>query len=84
MSQGLNMRAFIGLGFLLAANAADAQTYVTTVNRSTDSVTTTGGGYRPTRTQTSHTSSTSTYTTTITRAGVYRPMGAGGYNPMGQ
>jgi hypothetical protein len=78
------MRLLVCLGFLLAANAAEAQTYVTTVNRSTDSVTTTGSGYSATTKRTSHTSSTSTYTTTVTRVGVYRPMGAGGYYPMGQ
>ena len=33
VAQGLTMRVFVCLGFLLAANAANAQTTTTTVNR---------------------------------------------------
>lgn len=79
------MRVFVCLGFLLAATAANAQGYTTTVNRATNTVTTTGNGYTATTTRSS-TSSTgaTTYTTTVTRApGGYQPMGNGGYNPMG-
>ena len=46
------MRAFICMGLLLAASAANAQGYTTTVNRSTNSVTTTGNGYTATTSQT--------------------------------
>ena len=75
------MRALIGLGFLLAATAADAQTYTTTINRDAKSVTTSGAGYSATTTQ----SGSNTYTTTVTRnsGGGFQPMGAGGYHPMG-
>jgi hypothetical protein len=69
------MRVPVCLGFLLLATAAHAQSTPTTVNRQTNSVTTTGQGYGATTTRTS---STTTYTTTITRnPGGYQPMGAG-------
>jgi hypothetical protein len=83
MSQGHHMRIFVCLGFLLAASAADAQTYNTTVNPATNTVTTTGNGYTATTTRSSNSSSGTTYTTTVTRTGGYQPMGSGGYNPMG-
>lgn len=77
------MKFLICLGFLLAATAASAQGYTTTVDRAANSVTT-GHGYTATTTQTSSSPNGRTYTTTITRApGGYQPMGAGGYNPMG-
>ena len=78
------MRIFVCLGFLLAAGAANAQTYTTTVDRSNNTVTTIGNGYTSTTTQTSRSSTGSTYTTTITRSGGYQPMGSGGYNPLGR
>ncbi|HET7492590.1 MAG TPA: hypothetical protein VFK01_11990 [Bradyrhizobium sp.] len=73
------MRVFVCLGFLLAAHAANAQTYTTTVERSSNTVTTTGSG----RTSTSQTTSHSTYTTVVSRPRRYQPTGASGYNPMG-
>jgi hypothetical protein len=77
------MRAFVCLGVLLAAGAAQAQTYTTTVSPDRQSVTTTGNGYSATTTRTSGSPNGSTYTTTVTRSGGYQPMGSGGYNPMG-
>ncbi|HLZ01680.1 MAG TPA: hypothetical protein VKR55_05935 [Bradyrhizobium sp.] len=81
----MTMRVFVCLGLLLAATAANAQGYTTTVNRATNTVTTTGNGYTATTTRTSNSSGGATYTTTVTRApGGYQPMGSGGYNPMGR
>ncbi len=73
------MRVFVCLGFLLAANAANAQTYTTTTDRSSNAVTTSSSG----RTSTTQTVSHSTSTTVVTRPRRYQPTGAGGYNPMG-
>jgi hypothetical protein len=75
------MKAFLCLALLLAASAAQAQSYTAAVNRATNGVTV-AGGYT-TMTQISHSSSGATYTTTVTRSGGHQPMGNGGYNPMG-
>ena len=84
------MRITGSLIFLLAAaTAANAQTYTTVINRDAKSVTTTApNGTKATTRQVARSSSGATYTTTITRSGSsqgsnYRPMGAGGYKPMG-
>jgi TPP-dependent pyruvate/acetoin dehydrogenase alpha subunit len=77
------MRVFVCLSVVLAAGVAQAQTYTTTVNRDSHTVTTTGNGVTATTKQISSLSTTATYTTTITRAGGYHPMGAGGCSPMG-
>jgi hypothetical protein len=79
------MKILACLGFVLAAaTAANAETYTTVVNRDAKTVTTTApNGTTATTTQVSRTSSGASYTTTITRAGSYQPMGAGGYQPMG-
>lgn len=82
--KGITMRAFVSLGFLLAATAAHAQTYTTVVNRDTKTVTTTGPTATATTVQTSSSGSSATYTTTVTKkSGGYQPMGSG-YNPMGR
>src|SRR3954454_7038678 len=79
------MRFFVCFGFLLAATAAQAQTYTTVVNGNTKTVTTTGPTATATTVQTSSSGSTRTYTTTITKnGGGYQPMGGSGYNPMGR
>jgi hypothetical protein len=79
------MRFFVCFGFLLAATAAQAQTYTTVVNGNTKTVTTTGPNATATTVQTSSSGSTRTYTTTITKnGGGYQPMGGSGYNPMGK
>jgi hypothetical protein len=84
-SKGITMRFLACLGFLLAATAANAQTYTTVVNRDAKTVTTTGPTATVTTTQTARTGSTATYTTTVNRTGGgYQPMGAGGYNLMGK
>jgi hypothetical protein len=77
------MRILAWFGFMLAATAANAQTYTTVVNRDAKTVTTTGPNATATTTQTARTSSSATYTTTITRTGGYQPMGPSGYHPMG-
>jgi hypothetical protein len=79
------MRILTGLAFLLAATAADAQTYTTIVNREAKTVTTTGPNATAVTTQVARTSNGATYSTTITRNGGsgYQPMGASGYHPMG-
>ncbi len=74
---------FVCLGFLLAGSAADAQTY-TTISRTTNSTTTTGGSFTEPAKKVSRTTNSVTYVTTITRKGGYQPMGSGGYHPMGQ
>lgn len=83
MLQELAMRILVCLGFVLAASVANAQTY-TTINRTTNSTTTTGGSFTAAPKQVSRTTTSVTYITTITRKGGYQPMGAGGYHPMGQ
>jgi hypothetical protein len=83
--KGIIMRVFVCFGFLLAATAAQAQTYTTVVNSNTKTVTTTGPTATATTVMTSKSGSTATYTTTITKnGGSYQPMGSGGYNPMGR
>jgi hypothetical protein len=82
-SKGITMRVLACFAFLLAATAANAQTYTTVVNRDAKTVTTTGPTATVTTTQTARTGSSATYTTTVNRTGGYQPMGAGGYNPMG-
>src|SRR3954449_2303966 len=84
-SKGITMRVLACFAFLLAATAANAQTYTTVVNRAAKTVTTTGPTATVTTTQTARTGSTATYITTVNRTGGggYQPMGAGGYNPMG-
>jgi hypothetical protein len=77
------MKAFVCLGFLLAATAADAQSVTTVVNRDNGTVTSTGPTTTVRTVQTSRVGNTTTYTTTVTRTGGYQPMGAGGYRPMG-
>jgi hypothetical protein len=81
---GFTMKVWICLGSLLAATAANAQTYTTVVNREAKTVTTTGPTATATTVQTARTGTTATYTTTITRTGGYQPMGPGGYKPMGR
>src|ERR1700740_433488 len=71
--RSLAMKVFVCLGFVLAAGVANAQTYTTTVNRTTNSTSTTGGGFTA-ATQTSRTTNTVTYTTTVRRTGGYQPM----------
>jgi hypothetical protein len=78
----LKMKALLCLGFLLAATAANAQTYTTTVSADKKTVITTGPNVTAT-TQISRNANVTTRTTTITRNGGYQPMGAGGYHPMG-
>ena len=70
------MRVLACLGFLLAATAADAQTYTTVVNRDAKTVTTTGPTATITTTQIARTGSSATYTTTVSRTGGYQPMGS--------
>jgi hypothetical protein len=83
--QGITMRILICLGLMLAATAADAQTYTTIVNRETKTSTTTGPTATATTTEVARTANSTTYTTTVTRnGGGYQPMGAGGYRPMGR
>ena len=79
------MRILTCLGFLLAATAANAQTYTTVINRDAKTVTTTApDGTTATTRQVARTSSGATYNTTISRSGSsYQPMGAGGYQPTG-
>lgn len=77
------MRALICLGLLLAATAANAQTYTTTVSPDRNTVTTTGPTATAT-TQISRNSNVVTRTTTITPNSGYQPMGRSGYNPMGR
>ena len=77
------MRFIACLGLLLAATAANAQTYTTVVNREANTVTTTGPSSTAPTTRVARTSTSSTYTTTITRIGGYQPMGPAGYHPMG-
>jgi hypothetical protein len=78
------MRLVVCLGFVLAATAANAQTYTTVVSRDAKTATTTGpGGTTVTTTQVARTAAGATYSTTITHPGAYQPMGAGGYHPMG-
>jgi predicted lipoprotein with Yx(FWY)xxD motif len=83
VEMGRQMKILVCLSVLLAAGAAQAQSYTTTVNREAKTVTTTGNGVTATTKQTSSSSTSATYTTTITRTGGYQPMGAGGYSPMG-
>jgi hypothetical protein len=78
------MRVSVCLGFVLAAGVANAQTYTTTVNRTSNTTTITGSGFTAATAQTSRTTNTVTYTTTVRRTGGYQPMGAGGYHPMGR
>jgi hypothetical protein len=78
------MRAFVCFGFLLAATAAQAQTYTTVVNRDAKTVTTTGPTATATTVLTSRSGNSATYTTTVTKTGGYQPMGSGGYKPMGR
>ena len=83
------MRILVCLGFMLAATAANAETYTTVVNRDAKTVTTTApNGATATTTQTSRSATGATYTTTVNRGG-YQPMGAGysptgDYHPMGR
>jgi hypothetical protein len=77
------MRALICVGFLLAATAANAQTYTTTVSADRSTVTTVGPNVTAT-TQISRNNNVVTRTTTIQRTGGYQPMGSSGYHPMGQ
>ncbi len=78
------MRIVVCLGFLLAATAANAQTYTTVVNREANTVTTVGPSATATTTQVARSSTSATYTTTVVRnPGGYQPMGASGYKPMG-
>ncbi len=78
------MKFFTCLAFLLAASAANAETYTTVVNRDAKTVTVTGPNATAVTTQTSRTSSGATYSTTVTRNnGGYQPMGPSGYHPMG-
>jgi hypothetical protein len=78
------MKVLVCFGFLLAATAANAQTYTTIVNSQAKTVTTTGPNSTVTTTQVERTSNGATYTTTVTRTGGYQPTGAGGYHPMGR
>jgi hypothetical protein len=79
------MKVLVCFGFLLAATAANAQTYTTVVDRDAKTVTTTApNGTTATTTQVSRSSSGATYTTTIARPGGYQPMGSSGYQPMGR
>ena len=78
------MKAVFCLGFLLAASAANAQTYTTVVNRDAKTVTTTGPTSTVTTTQTARTATGATYMTTVKRNGGYQPMGSSGYDPMGR
>jgi hypothetical protein len=78
------MKVFTCLAFLLAASAANAETYTTVVNRDAKTVTVTGPNATAVTTQTSRTSNGATYSTTVTRnSGGYQPMGESGYHPMG-
>jgi Cu/Zn superoxide dismutase len=77
------MRALIALGLLLAATAANAETYTTTVSADRKTVTTTGPSATAT-TQISRDANVVTRTTTISPNGGYQPMGSSGYHPMGR
>lgn len=77
------MRIVACVGFLLAATAAQAQTYTTIVDHDTRTTTMSG----PTGTVSVRSSTyggKTTYVTTVTKTGAYQPMGAGGYRPMGR
>ena len=77
------MRILICLGLLLVASAANAETYTTNVSADRKTVTTSGPGGSAT-TQISRNGNVVTRTTTFTPSGGgYQPMGAAGYNPMG-
>jgi hypothetical protein len=76
------MRALICLGLLLAATAANAQTYTTTVSEDRKTVTTTGPNVTATTTI-SRNANVITRTTTISPSSGYQPMGGSGYHPMG-
>jgi Cu/Zn superoxide dismutase len=76
------MKVLLCFGLLLAAMAANAQTYTTTVSADRKTVTTTGPNVTAT-TQISRNANVTTRTTTITPNGGYQPMGGGGYHPMG-
>lgn len=75
------MKAMICAGILLAATAAHAETYTINVDRSNNTITTTG----PNGTATTHvTRSANTVTRTTTYGGSgYQPMGSSGYRPTG-
>jgi hypothetical protein len=81
LKEAFTMRVLSCLTFLFVVTAAHAQSTTTTVNRETNTVTTTGQGFSATTQQTAKTGTTTTYTTTITKTGGYQPMGAGGYKP---
>jgi len=82
-SKGITMRALACFAFLLAATAANAQTYTTIVNRDAKTVTTTGPAATVTTTQTARTVSTATYTPPSTAPAAVISDGASGYQPMG-
>jgi Cu/Zn superoxide dismutase len=75
------MRVLISLGLLLAATAANAETFTTTVSADRQTVTTTGPNVTAT-TQISRNANVVTRTTTITPNSGYQPMGGTGYRPM--
>src|SRR5260370_33306846 len=85
LSQDVTMRILTGLAFLLAATAADAQTYTTIVNREAKTVTTTGPNATAVTKQVARTSNGATYSTTVTRHGGSRvsPTGSSGRHPLG-
>jgi Cu/Zn superoxide dismutase len=76
------MRALVCLGLLLAATAANAETYTTTVSADRKTVTTAGPNVTATTTI-ARDANGITRTTTITPNSGYQPMGGGGYHPMG-
>jgi hypothetical protein len=75
------MRVLFLVALLLSATAANAQTYVTTTSADKNTVTTTGPGGTRTM-QIARSGNTVTRTITFERSG-YRPMGSGGYHPVG-
>jgi Cu/Zn superoxide dismutase len=79
--EGITMRVLISLALLLAATAANAETFTTTVSPDRKTVTTTGANVTAT-TQISRDANVVTRTTTITPNGGYQPMGSSGYHPM--
>ena len=77
------MRVLLCLGVVLAASAAQAQTYTTTFSPDKQTSTTVGGGYTVTRQTSKDAYGSTTVTITRTPTGGYRPLGAGGYKPLG-
>jgi hypothetical protein len=75
------MRVLACLGFVLAATTAQAETWTTTTNSESRTVTNYGSGYTTTTNRVSRSSTTTTTYRTASRPHGYQPMGPGGYHP---